>query len=281
MDVCDVRKYQMAQMELLEQTDRICSELGIGYYLIGGTLLGAVRHDGFIPWDADIDIAMVRGDYEKFRQYWATHESHRYFYQHHTTEPNHLSPHAILRIKGTHVVMKSRLSEKYRCAEDGVYLDIFPLDEPPVSRFAQKRQMKALRRIRRVIELKAAYTYGNTGKMKKLLKKILQLCLLPVSLPALNRALDRCMRRYTGTNPGYLVSMASHYSYWKQLMRADIYGQPRRIRFEDGMFLAPAKTEEYLERIYGDYMKLPPEEKRYSDLQNIAYIDYGMKDNET
>ena len=70
MESHEIKKYQQFQLRLLERTDRICQELGIRYYMIGGTLLGAVRHGGFIPWDADIDIAMRRADYERFRQYW-------------------------------------------------------------------------------------------------------------------------------------------------------------------------------------------------------------------
>lgn len=277
MDTYEIRKYQSAQMELLEQTDRVCREQGIRYYLIGGTLLGAVRHGGFIPWDADIDIAMPRADYERFRLYWAAQNSDRYFFQHHTTEPNHLAPHAILRIKGTHVVMKKRISEKYPLACDGIYLDIFPLDEPPVNPGAQKRQMRSILRVRRLIELKAGYLYDSTGKVKKLLKKAVQLCILP--LPVLNNMLDRRMRRHSDSNSGFLVSMASHYSYRKQLMQADIYGEPSYVNFEGALYPAPAKTHEYLTQIYGDYMQLPPEDKRYSDLDTIARIDYGTKDN--
>lgn len=277
MEIGEIRKYQMAQLELLEQTHRICQELGLRYYLIGGTLLGAVRHGGFIPWDADIDIGMPRQDYEKFRLYWQEQSSDRYFFQHHTTEPHHLSPHAILRIKGTHVILSKRISHKYPLTHDGIYLDIFPLDEPPADKGAQERQMQAICRTRRLIELKAGYVYDSTGKIQKIVKRVVQLCLPP--LGALNKRLDRQMRRHTGSGSGYLVSMASHYSYWKQLMAAEIYGEPREIEFEGKMFLAPAKTEEYLERIYGDYMKLPPENKRYTDLDAVARIDYGTKDN--
>lgn len=279
MESHEIKKYQQFQLRLLERTDRICQELGIRYYMIGGTLLGAVRHGGFIPWDADIDIAMRRADYERFRQYWMEAESDDYFYQDHTTEPNHLSPHALLRIKGTHVVMNTRVSERYAAAEDGIYLDIFPLDEPPADKKKQDKQRKALLRIRRTIELKAAYTYGtSTGKLKRLAKKTVQLCLLPLSLTTLNKMLHKQMGKYTGCNSGCLVSMASHYSYWKQLMEDGIYGEPQRISFEGRQFYAPAQTDAYLKKIYGNYMELPPEEKRYSDLKTIAYIDYGTKD---
>ena len=272
----DVRKYQMAQLELMEMTDRVCAQLGIEYYLIGGTLLGAVRHGGFIPWDADIDIAMKRDHYEKFRAYWAEQSSEQYFYQDHTTEKNHLSPHALLRIKGTHVVMKGRKTEKYQPEYDGIYLDIFPLDEPPAEKKLQEAQMKKIKQIKRIIELKAAYTYGSaTGTAKKVLKKITQLLLMPLTLPMLQNMLHNTMKKYSGSGSGYLVSMASHYSYWKQLMRSEIYGEPVRIDFEGRQFLAPAQKEAYLTQLYRNYMELPPVEKRYSDLDLIEYIDYG------
>lgn len=277
MDAQEIKKYQQAQLSLLEETDRICQELGICYYMIGGTLLGAVRHGGFIPWDADIDIAMPRADYERFRKYWEDENSSQYFYQHYTTEANHFSPHGILRIRGTHVVMRGRIS-RFKPKEDGIYLDVFPLDEPPVEKTAQEKQMKRIKRIRTLIEWKAGYTYGNkTGSAKQLAKKAVQLCLLPLSLPALNKMLDRAMRKHTGSGSGYLVSMASHYSYWKQLMPQQIYGEPIRIAFEDGQFCAPAQIDAYLKQIYGDYMQLPPVEKRFSDLDYIRYIDYGVE----
>lgn len=276
MDVKEVRKYQMAQLELMDVTDQVCRELGIVYYLIGGTLLGAVRHGGFIPWDADIDIAMKRADYEKFREYWLKKNSSRYFYQDHTTEANHLSPHAILRIRGTHVVMKGRRTERYQPAHDGIYLDIFPLDEPPADRKLQEKQMQQIRRIKRVMELKAAYTYGKaTGALKRLAKRLVQLLLVPVTLTMLNRRLHAVMQRHHGCGSGYLVSMASHYSYWKQLMKQEIYGEPVPIRFEDRMYLAPACPDAYLTQLYRNYMELPPEEKRFSDLNTIDHIDYG------
>ena len=276
MEINEARKLQKTQLVLLHETDRICRELGIRYYMIGGTLLGAVRHGGFIPWDADIDIAMCREAYEKFRKYWEENTSEKFFYQSYATEKNHLSPHALLRIRGTHVVMNSRRAERFPVAEDGIYLDIFPLDEAPVSHKKQKRQMLEIKRIRRLIELKAAYTYGkNTGKLKRIAKRMIQICLTPCSLLTLNKRLDKAMRRHTGSNSGYLVSMASHYSYWKQLMPEEIYGDPQRIHFEDGEYCAPADTDAYLRKIYGAYMQLPPVEKRFSDLDNIAYIDYG------
>ena len=271
----DVRKYQLKQLDLIKEIDKVCTVLGITYYLIGGTLLGAIRHGGFIPWDTDMDIALKREDYEKLRKYWENNENSKFFFQHYENEKNHLSPHAILKLKGTRIFFKNRNSEKYVPKYSGLFLDIFPLDEPPCDKKSQEKQAKAIRLIEQIIELKAAFTYNNTGKMKLFAKKLIQFLLFPFSLHFLQKKLDGVMQKYNGSGSGYLVSMASHYSYWKQLMPADIYGEPVKVSYEGLLLSAPAEIDEYLKRIYGDYMKLPPENKRSNEMENILNVDYG------
>ena len=274
----EYRSYQLSQMELLLEVDRISKLIGIQYYLIGGTLLGAVRHKGFIPWDADIDIAMVRKDYEVFLEYCANAASERYFCETYKTEKNHTSPHAVIKIKGTHIRYRDEMgvSSHYKPQYDGIYLDIFPLDEPPKDPVLQERQAKRIKRLKRVIELKQARIYGNqTAAWKRIAKKTVQIALSPISLCRLNKMLDNEMMRYNGCGSEHLVSMASHYSYRKQYMEKEVYGTPQPIVFEGFAFSAPQKIDYYLTRIYGDYMKLPPADKQYVDLELIKEIDYG------
>ena len=269
-----MRNYQLTQLELLDITDKICKELNLTYYLIGGTLLGAVRHQGFIPWDADIDIAMPRADYEAFLKYWTKHPSDRYFYQHYTTEKNHLAPHAILKIKNTSVYFKERIS-KHVPKHNGIYMDVFPLDNPPSTQSLQKKQANKINQIKCIIELKSGYEYASTSVYKKIVKKIVQAVLCPFSFTYLNKKLDKCMSKYSVENGQYLVSMASHYSYWKQLMPAEVYGKPTTVTFENKPFNAPAKVDDYLTRIYKDYMKIPADDNLYSILDFIVRVDYG------
>lgn len=271
----ELREYQLAQLELLDITDKICKENGLKYYLIGGTLLGAIRHKGFIPWDADIDIAMPREDYDAFLKYWAENPSERFFYEHYSTEKNHLSPHAILKIKNTKVVMKDMIS-KYKPKFDGIYMDVFPLDNPPELKEQQEQQANKIKKIKRIVELKSGYEYNSNSAVKKIAKKIIQIALLPVSFTYLNKKVDNCMKKYSLPDGNYLVSMASHYSYWKQLMPKEIYGEPTRVTFEDRSYNAPAKTDEYLTRIYNDYMKLPSDDNLYSILDYIVKVDYSI-----
>lgn len=276
MNMEELREYQVAQLELLDITDEICKAKNLKYYLIGGTLLGAIRHGGFIPWDADIDIAMPREDYEAFLKYWRENPSERYFYQHFSTEKNHLSPHAILKIKNTRVIMNERVS-KYKPKHEGIYMDIFPLDNPPEFPEKQKKQAEKIKRIKRIIELKSGYEYSSTSILKKMAKKLLQIILLPVSFVYLNRKMDNCMKKYSSSKGKHLVSMASHYSYWKQLMPEEVYGNPTRVSFENKLYNAPAKVDEYLTRIYKDYMKLPSDDNLYSILDYIVKVDYSVQ----
>lgn len=273
MDMEELREYQLAQLELLDITEEICKKNNLTYYLIGGTLLGAIRHAGFIPWDADIDIAMPREDYEAFLRYWKDNPSERYFYQHFSTEKKHLSPHAILKIKNTRVVMNERVS-KYRPKHEGIYMDVFPLDNPPDLPKKQKKQAAKIKRIKRIIELKSGYEYSSTSILKKFAKKLLQIALFPVSFVYLNKEMDACMKKYSSPSGKYLVSMASHYSYWKQLMPKEVYGKPTRVPFENKLYNAPAKVDEYLTHIYKDYMKLPSDENLFSILDYIVKVEY-------
>ena len=273
----DIRKYQLSQLELVKMMDELCSKLNLKYYIIGGTLLGAIRHDGFIPWDPDIDIAMPRKDYEKVREYFDKNKSERYFYQHYTTEKNHLSPHALIKIKDSHVIFKSahtRFSPQY----DGIYLDIFPLDSAPESKKLQKKQMKKIKHLKKIIYLKTGYVFPRDKTVKIIIKRIIGLLLSGVSFTYLNRKLDEQMQKYNDAPSDYLVSMASHYSYWKQLMPKSVYGVPVRVNFEGIPLFAPEKTDEYLTRIYGNYMQLPPEEQRNTILNTFESIEYTSED---
>ena len=111
-------------------------------------------------------------------------------------------------------------------------------------------------------------------------KKCISLLLSPVSFAFLNKKMDETMQRYNTPDSEYLVSMASHYSYWKQLMAKSIYGSPNRINFEGLLLSAPEQVHDYLSRIYGNYMELPPEDKRSAILEVFDRIEYASEEGE-
>ena len=192
-----IRKYQLAQLELLKFFDNKCKEIGLDYYLVFGTLLGAVRHGGFIPWDADIDIAMFRDHYEKLKDYFLMQPVPELFYQHYETERNHLSPHAVLKIKGTHVYYNRQYLGKYKPRYDGIYIDIFPIDNVLPDESKQLRQSGQIAKIRRIVSLKAAPIYASqTSFVKRFGKRIVSTALAPISLRHLYGKVDLIMQKY-------------------------------------------------------------------------------------
>ncbi len=278
MKINEIRKLQITELEILKETDRICKKLGIKYYLIGGTLLGAVRHKGFIPWDIDIDIAMLRKDYEAFRLYWLENKSDEFFYQDYMTEKNHISFHAILKLNDTVVTKRREQKEKYKAKHNGIYMDIFPLDYAPDNKRKQKWQQNKIKLCSKLIEAKLCNNYG-TGNFKYIAKKILAFLLSGVSFVKIQKSVEKCMTKYNKEDAKYLVSMASHYSYKKQLMEKEIYGEPVLLEYEGGLFYAPADFDRYLTQLYGDYMELPPEDNRYDLIDIVVSVDYGKYNN--
>ena len=166
----------------------------------------------------------------------------------------------------------------YHSENDGIYLDIFPLDEPPVNQKARDRQAKQLKILKTLIYYKASPVFKNVTPLKRLAKTCIRAALSIVTMTTLLSRLDKLMQKHTGSGSGRLVSMASHYSYKKQDMPAEVYGTPIRIHYEGRQFCAPAQIEDYLTRIYRNYMELPPEDKRYADLDFVDSVDYGTKE---
>ena len=115
----------------------------------------------------------------------------------------------------------------------------------------------------------------NISKLKRARKKVVQFMLSPFTFRFLGKMRDWIMQWGNGRGDGHLVSMASHYSYRKQYMVEEIYGSPAEIAFEGEMRLAPAQTDLYLKQLFGNYMELPPEDKRFSELNTIVSVDYG------
>lgn len=274
----EIRKYQLFQLEILKYTHEICSQNGIKYYLAFGTLLGAIRGKGFIPWDADIDIAMFRDDYDKFCEYCKNNIDSRLFLEHYTTEKNHASPHAVLKLKGTHVIFSSGYSVNDKPQYNGIYIDIFPIDEIPADEKIQKSLVKQITRLQRIVTLKQAPCYGkNTSTIKKAAKKFIAFMLKPVSYEALNKKMDSVFRRYKGINSGIVAILTDPRVFAGQKFKAEIFGEGRICEFEGMYFSVPTLAEEFLKIRYGDYLKLPPENERFTYFDNtIDYIDYGM-----
>ena len=269
----DIRNYQLKQIVLLDEIDRVCKKLHLTYYLIAGTLLGAVRHGGFIPWDVDLDIAMPRNDYQKLKEYYLTNPSEDFFYEDYDTEKYHNSTHALLRLKGTRVIRKRLAHIDNKIKHNGFFLDIFPLDKAPNDEKLQEKQIRDLKRIKKIFYYKEGQFFENASKFKNTMRKIISFCLKIISYKYLGKKLEKIQIKYNSFESDFLVSMSSRYSYQKQKMPKEIYGVPGRIKFENKEYNSPQEVEKYLSKLYNDYMKLPPIESRYDGIEEFTFVD--------
>ena len=128
------RKMQLTELDMLVEFDRVCRKHNIEYVLFGGSLLGAVRHKGYIPWDDDADIGMLRKDYEKFKKHMDEMNPNICFFQDHETDPEYRWGYGKLRRTGSKYV---RVGQEHLKCQTGIFVDIFPMDDIPKSVIGQ------------------------------------------------------------------------------------------------------------------------------------------------
>lgn len=262
------------QLDIMDEVHRVCVEYGITYYIIAGTLLGAVRHTGFIPWDLDIDIAMPREDYDRFKEIAGSALAIKYTYLDHENCKNYYRPHALVVRNDTRVHLKyDHLNPKM--FDLGVYIDIFPLDQAPDAEKLRDAHAKKLKRIRWFKDLRIPYCYSYKA-WRRFVHRTVSLLVSWIPLRAINRRQQKLMQKYRSQQTKCLCSMASQYSYRKQCMSKDIYGTPVLLEFEGRQYYAPREYVQYLTRLYGDYMQLPPVEKRQANLNAFTSIETNV-----
>lgn len=266
----NLKRCQKSILRIMDEIHNVCTKHNITYYMLGGSVLGAVRHHGFIPWDMDADIGMLRKDYERFASVCQTELSPALRYVSFKNGAEYFMPHAAVALN-TAVVY---LSPDYyrRVKKENVLVDIFPLDNAPNSEEERQRQKKELQRLSKIQSREECVLYKRNTFPEIIAKKCLQFGLkLFYPIAKVNNDQDRVMRRYENETTTCICSMASQYAYEKQCMDKSIYGNPILMDFEGRQYFVPEQTDVYLTRIYGsDYMCPPPIEKRYRLSEYIA-----------
>lgn len=251
----DLGELQRTELDILLEFQRLCQRLDLRYYLTAGTLLGAVRHKGFIPWDDDIDVAMPRADYDKLARLAPAAVSPEYVYQEYRVEPNFPYYFAKLRKRGT------RVDEPILRAiemEQGVYIDVFPLDRCPGPRRAALL-FKAIELLDCAVlaRVSTEFVCGYQKPYMRFLWSALR------RLP--NRALFALregLRKLLGTGGKDLCTVGGHHGYPRESYRAEWFDAVEELEFEGRRFPAPAGWDGLLKNMYGDYMTPPPPEER-------------------
>lgn len=240
------------QLGILDDVARFCAQQSIRYFLAYGTLIGAVRHKGYIPWDDDIDIAMPRPDYDRFiKEYHSgngvyeviCHSNCRYYGL----------PFAKVYHNGT--VMNETL---YKRDMYGVYIDVFPIDG-----FKSEHQVNQCYKLRRLLNAKKARWQGDRSFVKKVLIVLAKIVYASISVNKILDKIDRISREgnYESCEKvGYLSSLNG----MKDIVDKDLIAETIECSFESHKYNIPTGYDEYLNRLYGDYMQIPPEQQRLS-----------------
>lgn len=243
------------QLNLLGSIHEICLENSLSYYMIGGTLIGAVRHGGQIPWDDDIDIGMPRDDYEILREIVNSKHGSELFFQDATTEARFPLPFGKVRKRGS--AYHDRFSLPYDIHR-GIFVDVFPLDrlcgggktEFWIRHGVVQLVLKILHGIQRNdhVDGSAKYWIGQQLDFVELLKKI-QI----VAMTAMARS-----------NGKYLVNYfpRTFRQAKREIMPVEVFGGGTTLQFEGSWFRAPDQYSVYLQRVFGDYMRVPDETER-------------------
>ena len=257
-----IKEIQALQLKAICVINEFCKRHKITYYLISGSCLGAVRHNGFIPWDDDIDIALMRDDYERFIELFNKEISkEQYFLTNEFIEDEFIPSLSRIIIQGTK--LENPALEHLNICK-GMFLDVFPLDNVPDDKNEIEKQKRDLIRVNNIIAKKVfARSIGQYAIIKNFVKKLRSYCYCFISLKKLKERRKRIITRYQDKDTQCVSSMASKYGYSKHIMPRVIYGIPRIMNFEGIKLPFPEKSEEHLTKLFGkNYMAIPPEEKR-------------------
>lgn len=270
----ELKQLQRIQLEMLIEFDRICRSHGIQYSLDGGTLLGAVRHKGFIPWDDDIDVIMLRHEYAKFRRACQKDlDRKRFFLQDYRSDPYYRWGYAKLRRKGTEHI---RLGQECLRQKTGIFMDIFVVDQVPDSYILRRLHHLACFCIRKVL-------YAPVGEINAAHRGVRNWYHLLSYIPRDWVFHFRNLVAFYSNK--HKTQLISHYTL--EYPKRCRYGLPRscfdqfvELEFEGRMMRAFADYDTYLTMYYGNYMELPPENERVAHLKvsKLKLIDVDVWD---
>lgn len=256
-----MNEYQKIMRDSLREFIRVCEKHSLRYYLVTGSALGAIRHHGFIPWDDDIDVAMPRPDAMKLL---ALKDEFKdpYFLQHYSTDKAFTYPFMKLRNSATTYIENFF---QYHRINHGVWIDIFILDGMSRTPILKNKAKNGWFWFLNYIVFAANMYQKPTRKtfIPQLFFSFISLLLWPFKIGNwLIKAIDRSMKKI----PYDEAELVGAYMLWggnKEAMPKALYGKGFKVKFEDLEVYVPENYHEYLTRRFGDYMQLPPENKRY------------------
>ena len=255
--ITDLDEIKRREIKILDTFVEFCKKNNLKYYLAYGTLLGAVRHKGFIPWDDDIDVIMPRDDYEKLLALWDN--TQRYRVMECKLDPNYIYPFA--KISDSHTYL-----QEFDVLEDckmGLYVDVFPYDCVGQDKKQAKKFIKrcAFMEKLRIYSMLSFDKIKSEDSKKNLGRKVLWKILRKTGPARISRYQDKVSRKYFGQKGKWKGLLCTQYPE-REILSAEVYEDSIEIVFEGKKYNAPANYDHMLKKLYGDYMKLPPKEEQ-------------------
>ncbi len=263
----NLKALQAKELQILQEVKRICEKHSIDYFLCFGTLLGAVRHQGFIPWDDDIDIAMTYDNLIKFRKVCKTELDSNFFLQNENTEPNSGLTYDKVRMNNTTLIAKKMAS---RDMHHGIAIDIYPLYNVPDGSFKRKMQLLAS-------AIYMLLVFGekpsNASKALKFFSSIALFFFRGRLRIKIKNKCHKYMAKFENQNCKNKAFLCCNIRICRRLHESAFFNKYVELPFGENKFLVPNGYDSLLKSWYGDYMKLPPEEERIAKLSNVLFID--------
>ncbi len=257
----EFRKVQLEELEILKYVTNFCKRNNISYFLDWGTLLGAVRHHGFIPWDNDIDIGMLRKDYEKFCDSFVKEGNEDYVLQNWHTDKNWPLSYSKVRKKNT-IYITNHVENNQNEDFCGFDIDVFVYDDISEDSRALIEMNRGLKKIQRILLMKAGYRPWYLGDRYSVLKRLFYLPFQFLSLFYSKENLIHLYEDKAKTYAGENGVFCHAGTYNIQLFEKDVLSDLGEFAFEGEVFNGPKDYDKILSLQYGDYMELPPLEAR-------------------
>lgn len=272
----ELKKIQSLELEALRTIISVCEKCNIEYFLIAGSVLGAIRHDGFIPWDDDIDIGMTRDNYRRFLKEAPALLPEKYYLQTPYNDKNNPYFYSKLRINGTKVV---EYCNRKIDMHHGVYVDIFPLDEVPDDEQLNKAQHEKVQKLIRLFSLRQVPDISDKpitipDKLKGIFRRLLYYVARIIPYGYLIDKLEKEFTKYNGTEQKNFACLNYPKRETNYVLKTDLYPLTNHI-FDGLMVKIPYNYDTYLKTHYKDYMKLPPEDQRFG--HKPYYVELDIK----